>query len=84
MSRSLLSSRSLTEWIVANNRGRPANTLDLHGLRVPEAVYRTKEAIRDIVLSGGGQDLKVIVGRGNHSPGSKPVLKPAVRQAMEK
>ncbi|KAG9220783.1 hypothetical protein CCMSSC00406_0002617 [Pleurotus cornucopiae] len=71
-------------YLLANNRGLPANTLDLHGLRVPEAIYRTKEAIRDIVLSGGGQDLKVIVGRGNHSPGSKPVLRPVIWQAMAK
>ncbi|KAF9501959.1 hypothetical protein BDN71DRAFT_1438712 [Pleurotus eryngii] len=71
-------------YLLANNRGLPVNTLDLHGLRVPEAIYRTKEAIRDIVLSGGGQDLKVIVGRGNHSPGSKPVLRPVIWQAMAK
>ena len=66
----------------AHNRYQNDATVDLHGLRVAEAIRRTEHAIRDVFLRGGGE-LRVIVGKGNHSIGGKAVLRPAVLKAMQ-
>lgn len=53
----------------------------MHGLRVPEALRRVEHALRDMLLQNA-TDLRVIVGRGNHSVNKIPVLKLAVLKAM--
>ena len=53
----------------------------MHGLRVPEALRRVEHALRDMLLQNA-TDLRVIVGRGNHSVNKIPVLKMAVLKAM--
>jgi hypothetical protein len=57
--------------------------IDVHGLRVREALLRVERAVRDMLLLSA-TDLRVIVGRGNHSVNKIPVLKMAVLKAMRK
>ncbi len=52
--------------------------LDLHGLRVESALRFLVQELT-YCRSRGIRELLVIVGRGWHSPGQRPVLGPAVR-----
>ncbi|HEX5099689.1 MAG TPA: Smr/MutS family protein, partial [Polyangiaceae bacterium] len=54
-------------------RGAPRATLDLHGLRVAIARHRLAGFIERAPYSGTAL-LLVIVGKGRHSPGGRPVL----------
>jgi hypothetical protein len=51
-------------------------------LRVREAIRRTEVAIRETLLSGGVQ-LRIVVGRGNHSQNKLPALKLALMAKMQ-
>ncbi|KAI0028801.1 hypothetical protein K488DRAFT_57756, partial [Vararia minispora EC-137] len=57
-------------------------TIDIHRLRVREALRQTEIAIRDTLIAGGTQ-LRVIVGRGNHSQNKLPALKLALMAEMQ-
>lgn len=57
--------------------------IDLHGLRVREALSRLEKALRDMLLQDAAK-LRVIVGKGNHSANKVPVLKKAVIKEMER
>ncbi|WWD21271.1 hypothetical protein CI109_105755 [Kwoniella shandongensis] len=71
-------------WIFdANNEDSPADTIDLHGLYVKEAIERTETAISQGQRRGQGT-LKVIVGKGIHSQGGVAKIKPAVEGLMRK
>jgi hypothetical protein len=62
--------------MIAHNLTSRPHTIDVHRLRVHEAVRKTEIAIRDALLSDDGTtEIRVIVGRGNHSAGKVPVLK---------
>ncbi|XP_078534437.1 NEDD4-binding protein 2 [Lissotriton helveticus] len=60
----------------------PENVLDLHGLHVDEAIDRMcrilQEKGEEYKCTGGKPYLSVITGRGNHSQGGVPRIKPAV------
>ncbi|KAM4050427.1 NEDD4-binding protein 2 isoform 1-T2 [Anomaloglossus baeobatrachus] len=60
----------------------PENILDLHGLHVDEAMKHLRKVLQDKAdefrQSGGKAHLLVITGRGNHSQGGVPRIKPAV------
>ncbi|KAI0266723.1 hypothetical protein BC834DRAFT_110448 [Gloeopeniophorella convolvens] len=56
-------------------------TIDVHRLKTREAIRRTEIGIRD-ALTAGDTRLRVICGRGNHSPGKIPALKLALITAM--
>jgi hypothetical protein len=58
-------------------------TIDVHRLRVNEAIRVTEKAFRDVLVNGQNS-LRVIVGKGNHSRGGFPVLKGALIREMEK
>ncbi|KAK8844075.1 hypothetical protein IAR55_006869 [Kwoniella newhampshirensis] len=71
-------------WIFeANNEDSPADTIDLHGLYVKEAIERTEAAISQGQRRGQGT-LNVIVGKGIHSQGHVAKIKPAVEDLMRK
>lgn len=59
-----------------NNQNGLADTIDLHGLFVKEAIERLSARVA-FVKKGNDDELTVIVGRGLHSQGG-PKLKPAV------
>jgi len=63
----------------AHNSASVDDTIDVHGLKPAEATRQVDLKLRKIQLSGG-KHLRVIVGRGKHSKGGVPVLKPAVRE----
>ncbi|WVR08847.1 hypothetical protein IAU60_005905 [Kwoniella sp. DSM 27419] len=71
-------------WIFnENNKASPADTIDLHGLYVKEAIERTESAI--LAAQRSGQDeLRIIVGKGIHSQNHKAKIKPAVEDMMRK
>jgi DNA-nicking Smr family endonuclease len=68
------------KWLKALLRSAyPDNApeLDLHGLRVPEALDRVAAALATAEAEGLGK-LRIICGKGRHSPGGKGVLREAV------
>ena len=65
----------------AHNLKAKAREIDVHGLRVHEALQRVEQALRDMLLQNATV-LRVIVGRGKHSVNKIPVLKMAVLKAM--
>ena len=50
--------------------------IDLHGLKVPQALEAVSNAVGKLREKGGS--LKIICGKGKGSPGGKGVLKEAV------
>ncbi|VDC01712.1 unnamed protein product [Peniophora sp. CBMAI 1063] len=58
------------------------STIDVHRLRVREAVLAMERAIRDALLAGG-ETLRVIVGSGQRKDGKLPVLKLALIRELE-
>ncbi|XP_075715467.1 NEDD4-binding protein 2 [Rhinoderma darwinii] len=66
----------------ANEYLLPENILDLHGLHVDEAMKHFRKVLQDktdeFKQNGGKPHLLVITGRGNHSQGGVPRIKPAV------
>ncbi|OJA08021.1 hypothetical protein AZE42_08013 [Rhizopogon vesiculosus] len=65
-----------------NNERSPLNTVDLHGLYVTEAEFYFKRTVEEDW--DRTQSLRVIVGRGNHSDGNTPKIKPAIQVLGEK
>ncbi|TLM99861.1 hypothetical protein FDZ71_15180 [bacterium] len=51
--------------------------IDLHGLKVPLALEKVEEAIREVSSKGGG-DIRIICGKGKGSRGGMGVLREAV------
>ncbi|KAG0055869.1 hypothetical protein BGZ83_007158 [Gryganskiella cystojenkinii] len=66
----------------ANNSIRPPNELDLHGLKVTEALDITRERLRQFVKNKE-KDLIIIVGRGNNSMNGVAKIKPAVAELVK-
>ncbi|GAA5869131.1 hypothetical protein JCM8547_008705 [Rhodosporidiobolus lusitaniae] len=72
------------EWIYQeNNRTQPPGSIDLHGLYVQEAIEYTEKAIAE-ARSRGLAELRVIVGKGNHSPSHVAKIKPAITSLMQR
>lgn len=74
--------RQAAEWIFSeNNKTQPQGSIDLHGLYVQESVDFTERAIQQ-ARSQGLNQLRVIVGKGNHSPQHVAKIKPAIETLM--
>ncbi|GAA5963438.1 hypothetical protein JCM3765_003072 [Sporobolomyces pararoseus] len=72
------------EWIFnENNKVQPRGSIDLHGLYVQESIEFTEKAI-DNARNQGLSELRVIVGKGNHSPSHVAKLKPAITSLMSR
>ncbi|GAA5836958.1 hypothetical protein JCM3766R1_006490 [Sporobolomyces carnicolor] len=72
------------EWIFnENNKVQPVGSVDLHGLYVQESIEFTEKAI-DNARNQGLSELRVIVGKGNHSPSHVAKLKPAITSLMNR
>ncbi|KAG0692228.1 hypothetical protein DFH29DRAFT_839968, partial [Suillus ampliporus] len=54
------------------------NTVDLHRLYVPEALSYFEKAVKE-AQEHRESLLRVIVGKGNHSDGNIPKIKPAIQ-----
>ncbi|GAA6062328.1 hypothetical protein JCM10212_006578 [Sporobolomyces blumeae] len=71
-------------WIYdENNKVQPRGTIDLHGLYVHESIEFTERAIAT-ARSQGLEELRVIVGKGNHSPAHVAKIKPAITSLMNR
>ncbi|KAH7337570.1 Smr domain-containing protein, partial [Rhizoctonia solani] len=64
------------------NEGRPADEIDLHGLRVKEAVSRLSKFLRDAPVAGQ-TTVRVITGKGLHSSGDPQII-PAVQESLRR
>ena len=64
------------------------NRIDLHGFKLSESMFIVKEKLEQmekIVKEKGGPQLLIIVtGRGNHSPGGKPILRPNILRWLKR
>ncbi|GAA5900716.1 hypothetical protein JCM5296_004877 [Sporobolomyces johnsonii] len=70
------------EWIFReNNKTQPPGSVDLHGLYVQESIEYTERAIAT-AKQQGLSELRVIVGKGNHSPSHLAKIKPAITSLM--
>ncbi|KZT22602.1 hypothetical protein NEOLEDRAFT_1180838 [Neolentinus lepideus HHB14362 ss-1] len=75
--------RAARRYFLAHNQSQSSTrTIDVHRLRVGEAIRETEKAIRDL-LGDNGRDLRVITGRGNHSVNKMPVLKVALLKHLQ-
>ena len=52
-------------------------TLDLHGLKVPDALRETEQFLREAQESGI-ESVRIVYGKGRHSPSGRGVLRDAV------
>ncbi|KAH9935722.1 uncharacterized protein B0H18DRAFT_421658 [Fomitopsis serialis] len=69
-------------YFKAHNFTPVPQTIDVHRLKVPEAVTRVEQALYDAMVTGV-PELRIITGRGNHSKGKIPALKLAIIGAMQ-
>jgi len=67
----------------ANNSKHDADTIDLHGLFVKEALQKVEERIEE-QKRNGRDHLVIIVGAGNHSPNHVQKIKPAAVELLQK
>jgi len=65
------------------NRAQLPNRIDLHGQHVREAILSTDDVIKKIIQAGGS-DLAIIVGKGLHTEGPVPRLKPAIMKHVQR
>ena len=61
----------------ASHEHNPLSELDLHGMKVEQALRRLKQELHASRVRGRS-GLRVLVGRGWGSPGQRPVLGPAI------
>jgi len=77
-----LHAKAERRYFIAHNLAPKPQEIDVHRLKVPEAVARVEQALYDAVISGVSE-LRIITGRGKHSKGKIPVLKLAIIGAMQ-
>ncbi|KAG0246943.1 hypothetical protein BGX31_005431 [Mortierella sp. GBA43] len=65
----------------ANNASRPQSEIDLHGLKVKEAIEKTRERLATFVKKRE-PNLIIIVGQGKHSLNG-PRIKPAIIELVK-
>ncbi|VDC06990.1 unnamed protein product [Peniophora sp. CBMAI 1063] len=76
--------REASEWIFReNNKTCLPGEIDLHGLFVKEAIEFSDKGIED-AQRRGESELRLIVGKGNHSFDGQAKIKPAIEELMRK
>ncbi|KAF8629156.1 hypothetical protein AX17_005741 [Amanita inopinata Kibby_2008] len=78
-----LHEKAARRYYMSRNMTQRAQTVDVHGLRVIEAIEVTENAFREALASGHGT-LRVITGKGLHSKNNQPVIKNALIKTMER
>ncbi|PBK88691.1 DUF1771-domain-containing protein [Armillaria gallica] len=68
---------------LVNNRDCRPGEIDLHRLRVKEAIARTDAALEEAKLRGDSE-IRLIVGKGLHSEGGAAKVRPAIKGLMRK
>ncbi|PNH12946.1 Smr domain-containing protein [Tetrabaena socialis] len=75
--------KAVTLLLQRNNGGRGGGELDLHGLRVEEAMAEAERALAE-AKAAGQKRLVLIVGKGLHSKDGVARLRPAIEGLMRK
>jgi DNA-nicking Smr family endonuclease len=76
--------KDASDWIYhENNRDCRPGEIDLHRLRVKEAIARTDTALEE-AKRRGDSEIRLIVGKGLHSEGGAAKVRPAIKGLMRK
>ncbi len=77
--------RDATKKIIKPKKSNARHDIDLHGLTVEEAQHHVIRAIEDILANARGQtvNIRVITGKGHHSPNKKPQLLHSIHRVVE-
>ncbi|KAJ3538305.1 hypothetical protein NM688_g6540 [Phlebia brevispora] len=78
-----LHAKAARRFYRAHNLNRQPHEVDVHRLQVTEAMSEVKRALKE-ALESDAPELRIITGRGNHSKGKLPILKPTIKREMEK
>lgn len=71
--------------MTGHNLTAKPSEIDVHGLEPREALRRVEKTLHELLLQPHNPtQLRVIVGRGNHSVGGVPVLKGVVLGEMQR
>ena len=69
-------------------KNKNKNRIDLHGFKLSESMFIVKEKLEQMKMIvkeiGGPQLLIIVTGRGNHSPGGKPILRPNILRWLKR
>ena len=69
-------------------KNKNKNRIDLHGFKLSESMFIVKEKLEQMEMNvkemGGSQLLIIVTGRGNHSKGGKPVLRPNILRWLKR
>ncbi|KAI0823691.1 hypothetical protein BC628DRAFT_1411449 [Trametes gibbosa] len=76
-----LHAKAARRFYQAHNMKPQPQTIDVHRLKVPEAIEKVEQALYDAIVTGT-PELRIITGRGNHSKNKIPALKLAIIGAM--
>ena len=68
--------------MLAHNLTPEPQTIDVHRLKLKEAITKVEDALYD-AISSGSPELRIITGRGKHSKGGLPVLKIALVKILQ-
>jgi len=70
-------------WIFhENNLDSEPGEVDLHGLYVKEAIAHTDKSIAE-ARARGDKEIRLIVGKGNHSENHMAKIKPAIEDLVQ-
>lgn len=67
--------------MVAHNINSQPQEVDVHRLQTSEAIIEVERALREAIETRASS-LRIITGKGNHSKGKIPILKPAIMQKL--
>ncbi|EIW63262.1 uncharacterized protein TRAVEDRAFT_161434 [Trametes versicolor FP-101664 SS1] len=76
-----LHAKAARRFYQAHNMKPQPQTIDVHRLKVPEAIEKVEQALYDSIVTGT-PELRIITGQGHHSKNKIPALKLAIIGAM--
>ncbi|KAI0358495.1 hypothetical protein OH77DRAFT_1420892 [Trametes cingulata] len=76
-----LHAKAARRFYQAHNMKPQPQTIDVHRLKVPEAIEKVEQALYDAIVTGT-PELRIITGQGKHSKNKIPALKLAIIGAM--
>ncbi|KAI0675349.1 hypothetical protein C8Q78DRAFT_1075638 [Trametes maxima] len=76
-----LHAKAARRFYQAHNMRPEPQTIDVHRLKVPEAIEKVEQALYDSIVTGT-PELRIITGQGKHSKNKIPALKLAIIGAM--
>ncbi|KAH9858666.1 hypothetical protein C2E23DRAFT_891524 [Lenzites betulinus] len=76
-----LHAKAARRFYQAHNMKPQPQTIDVHRLKVPEAIEKVEQALYDSIVTGT-PELRIITGQGKHSKNKIPALKLAIIGAM--